>query len=152
MSLIDRKDGNPKDLIGVKKWGQFSTIPMGVMAEVGASLFEGAAKYGRHNYRAKGVMASVYVDAIMRHLMQWWEGEDIDKESGQSHLTKLIAGAIVLRDAMLQDNWVDDRPPKSDLDTVRRSCQETIDKIFEENPEFVKPYTEENRDEWQDNK
>jgi hypothetical protein len=84
-----------------------------VLAEVGVAMLEGAAKYGRHNYRAIGVSASVYYDATMRHLMGWWEGEDIDSDSGLSHVTKAIASLVVLRDAMIQAKFNDDRPPRS---------------------------------------
>ena len=57
--------------------------------------------------------ASVYYDALMRHAMAWWEGEDLDPDSGMSHITKAIATLVVLRDAMIQDKFTDDRPPRS---------------------------------------
>lgn len=106
------KDTNPKDLIGSKK-AKLSVIPAGVMFEVGLGLLEGACKYGRHNYRAAGVRSSVYYDATLGHLMDWWEGQDIDVESGLSHVTKALSSLVVLRDAMLQDMLTDDRPPRS---------------------------------------
>lgn len=108
------KATNPKDAVGVRK-APLSTIPMPVVAEVGVAMLEGALKYGRHNYRAAGVRASVYFDAVVgRHLLDWWEGEDLDADSGVSHITKAIAGLVVLRDSMMRGNWVDDRPPRSD--------------------------------------
>ena len=76
-------------------------------------MLEGAAKYGRHNYRAVGVRASVYYDATIRHLFSWWEGEDIDPDSGMSHITKAITSLVVLRDAMIQNMMTDDRAPIS---------------------------------------
>jgi hypothetical protein len=106
------KDTNPKDMIGTKK-APLSTVPAPVLAEVGLAMLEGAAKYGRHNYRAVGVRASVYFDATWRHLAAWWEGEDDDPDSGLSHVTKAIASLVVIRDAMLRGKVVDDRPPKS---------------------------------------
>ena len=109
---LDTKDTNPKDAIGVRK-APMSALPANVMAEVGVAMLEGASKYGRHNYRAAGVRASVYYDAAMRHLMAWWEGEDIDPDSGLSHITKLLACMVVLRDAMRQGMCTDDRPPRS---------------------------------------
>ncbi len=105
------KDSNPKDIVGTRK-APMSTVSAAVMAEVGVAMLEGALKYGRHNYRAVGVRASVYYDACMRHMFAWWDmGEDIDPASRLSHITKAIAGLMVLRDSMLQGNWVDDRPP-----------------------------------------
>jgi hypothetical protein len=90
-----------------------STVSCAVLAEVGVAMLEGASKYGRHNYRAVGVSASVYYDATLRHLFGWWEGEDIDPDSGLSHVTKAIASLVVLRDAMIQSKFTDDRPPRS---------------------------------------
>jgi len=107
------KDSNPKDAIGVKK-APMSTVPSAVIMEIGLAMLEGALKYGRHNYRAIGVRASVYYDAFMRHVMSWWEGEDTDPDSGLNHLTKALACLTVIRDAMINNKWVDDRPPKLD--------------------------------------
>jgi len=103
------KPSNPKDAIGIAKV-PLSCVPMPVMQEIGLALMEGGLKYGRHNWRAIGVRASVYFDATMRHLAQWWEGEDTDIESGLSHVTKAISSLTVLRDAMIQGKCTDDRP------------------------------------------
>jgi hypothetical protein len=106
------KPTNPKDAVGTNKM-PMSFVPAPVIAELGVAMLEGGLKYARHNYRAVGVRASVYYDATMRHLMAWWEGEDIDPDSGLSHITKAIASLVVLRDSMMRGNWVDDRPPRS---------------------------------------
>lgn len=106
------KPSNPKDVVGIRK-APMSTVPAAVLAEVGVAMLEGARKYGRHNYRAVGVRASVYYDACMRHVMRWWEGEDLDPDSGLTHVTKAIASLVVLRDAMMQAKLEDDRPPRS---------------------------------------
>jgi hypothetical protein len=103
------KESNPKDAVGTKK-APMSTVSAPVMMEVGVAMLEGALKYGRHNYREIGVRSSVYYDACLRHMMAWWEGENTDPESGLSHVTKAIAGLMVLRDAMIRDKMVDDRP------------------------------------------
>lgn len=144
MPHIDRltsKDTNPKDAVGIKKWRQFTTIPLTVMAELGVAMLEGARKYGKHNYRVAGVRASVYVDAAMGHIMQWWEGENTDADSGLSHITKAIASLTVLRDAMIQDKLVDDRPPPANLGRTRQSLQDVVDDMFERHPDPKKPYT-----------
>jgi hypothetical protein len=106
------KPSNPKDAIGIRK-APMSTVSAPVLAEVGVAMLEGAAKYGRHNYRAVGVQSSVYYDATLRHLFAWWEGEDLDPDSGMSHITKAITSLVVLRDAMIQGALTDDRAPPS---------------------------------------
>lgn len=75
-------------------------------------MLEGALKYGRHNYRTVGVRASVYYDAAIRHLTSFWEGQDIDPDSGLPHIIKAAACLLVLRDSQQMGNWVDDRPPR----------------------------------------
>lgn len=105
------KPTNPKDAIGSKKVG-LSAVPAQVVMELGLALgCEGAPRYGRHNYRIAGVRASVYYDAAMRHLMAWWEGEDIDPDSGLPHTVKAMACMAVLRDAQINNKLSDDRPP-----------------------------------------
>lgn len=109
---VEVKDTNPKDAVGIRK-APLSVVPLTVVSELGLAMMEGALKYGRHNYRTAGVRASVYIDASYRHQAAFWEGEDIDPDSGLSHITKAIASLTVLRDSMIQGNWVDDRPPRS---------------------------------------
>jgi hypothetical protein len=116
------KQSNPKDMIGSRK-APLSTLPFRVLWRLGLGMLEGACKYGRHNYRIAGVRASVYFDGAMRHLGAWWEGEDIDADSGMNHIDKLITDLFVLRDSMLQGNWVDDRPPAAKEDFARLNAE-----------------------------
>ena len=101
------KDTNPKDIIGSNKlplhlWPQTATI-LGCLA-----LLDGMLKYGRSNWRAAGVNATIYFDACQRHLTAWFEGEDIDSESGLPHMAHALACIAILADAqaagMLNDN------------------------------------------------
>lgn len=133
------KDGNPKDAVGIKKV-PFSTIPSEVMAEIGLAMMEGARKYGRHNYRVVGVRASVYYDALMRHITAWWEGEDIDPDSGLNHVVKALSSLTVLRDAMINEKLTDDRPPSLKAGWVAR-MNSTAAEVIEKYPDCVPPYT-----------
>lgn len=133
------KPSNPKDLRGVKKV-PLSTVSGPVLMEMGLGMMEGAAKYGRHNYRAVGIRASVYYDAAMRHLMAWWEGTDIDEESGIHHVGKALSCLSVLRDSMFQGNVNDDRPPRS-KDGWIKEMNEKAEAITRKYPKPVKPYT-----------
>ena len=136
------KDSNPKDAVGVKKV-PITTVPLPVLAELGLAMLEGARKYGRHNYRTVGVRASTYIDAVMaRHLPAWWEGQDLDEDSGLSHITKAIACLVVLRDSMMCGNWVDDRPPKFPNQDWIKELNEKAKAIIEKYPDAVPPYTE----------
>lgn len=129
------KPSNPKDIVGIKKV-PMSAVSAPVMAEIGVAMLEGAAKYGRHNYRAVGVRSSVYYDSTMRHLMAWWEGEDVDADSGMSHVTKAITSLVVLRDAMIQGMCTDDRPPSSVefYSALNAKAEAILDKYSDRDP------------------
>lgn len=138
------KATNPKDAVGVRKI-PISCVSTAVMSEVGIGMLEGARKYGRHNYRIAGVRASVYLDALWRHIfVQWWEmGEDIDGPSGIHHVSKAIADLMVLRDSMIQENWVDDRPPRSkvNVEDLNAKASHIIDTVRPGDP--IEAWTEE---------
>lgn len=137
--MKDKKDTNPKDLVGIKK-APLSTVSPAVLMEVGVAMLEGARKYGRFNYRKSGVLASVYYDATLRHLLDWFDGQDIDPASGLNHVTKAIASLTVLRDSMIRGNWIDDRPPPSPegwMEELNLKAGEVIEKY----PNAVLPVT-----------
>jgi len=102
---------NPKDTLGVKR------VPMGLIppvAKVYAALahLDGAEKYGPYNWRnpdAK-VRASIYVDAVYRHLDAFVDGEWLAPDSGIPHLAHAVANCNILMDAFALDHVVDDRP------------------------------------------
>ena len=101
-------------------------------------MMEGAMKYGRHNYRVAGVRASVYLDATIGHLSDYWEGQDIDPDSNLHHITKAIASLYVLRDAQLQNMCEDDRPPKSDVEGHKAYLKVIVDELFKKYPKETK--------------
>lgn len=134
------KPSNPKDAIGSLK-PALSTVPCPVLFELGAAMTEGC-KYGRHNYRVIGVRASVYYDAAMRHLMSWWEGQDIDPDSGLPHIVKAMACMAILRDADLTGNLNDDRPPAVPAGWMKQA-QKNTDRVLENiTGKALEPYTE----------
>jgi hypothetical protein len=135
------KETNPKDAIGVTKT-PFSCVPANVIAEIALGLMEGARKYGRHNYRNTPISMSIYYDAAIRHLTQFWEGEDIDPDSGLNHITKTLSCLTVLRDAMLNDMWNDDRPPKVKNQNWMKDCNDKAKEIIEKYPNPVEPHLE----------
>ena len=159
------KPSNPKDALGILKVPA-STLSAPVTAEVGVAMFEGALKYGRHNYRAIGVRASVYYDAVVaRHMALWWEGEDEDVDTcelapegedtglvngkgqfvvpgtGLSHITKAIAGLYVIRDAMIQGKFIDDRPPRT-AQGWQNELNKKVKALIKQYPNAVAPYIE----------
>ena len=107
---------DPKKAMGEKK-PQLQLIPAPPMNAIARVLELGAAKYGAFNWRERnGVEAMTYVGAIRRHLNQWVEGEDLDEESGQSHIAHINANCYILEDARMKDKLTDNRPNSEDRD------------------------------------
>jgi hypothetical protein len=68
----------------------------------------GAAKYKSHNWR-KGHQASRLLDAALRHLTAFMDGEDNDPESGLSHLHHASCCIMFLAENMELRPEFDDR-------------------------------------------
>jgi hypothetical protein len=79
--------------------------------EIAAALLTGAAKYGVGNYRTIPIAARVYGAAIKRHVGAWLEGQELDPESGLSHLAHIGANVHVLFGALDAGTLQDDRGP-----------------------------------------
>lgn len=61
-------------------------LPERFTLSVSLALTWGARRYSLRNWRHTPVRASTYVSAMRRHLDLWAAGEDVDPETGVSHL------------------------------------------------------------------
>ncbi len=100
---------NPKDIIGQTK-PSLSAIPFPAVYAVGRAMQDGEKKYGRFNWREHNVNSDVYIDAAMRHLLAWNDGEDVAEDSGCNHLAHAAACLMILIDADFTDSMNDQRP------------------------------------------
>lgn len=108
---------NPKDLLGVKKPPTLSVIPTTGLLHMGRAMQNGAEKYGAFNWRQHPVKASIYVDAMMRHLIAWFDSEEEAEDSECHHLGHVMACCAILLDAQECDAMLDDRPGAQSGDT-----------------------------------
>lgn len=108
-NLMVEKSTNPKDLLGIKKV-PISLVPTAGVIHAAMAMKDGARKYGPYNWREHPVQAMVYIDATMRHLMAYIDGEDYADDSKAHHLGHAIACCAIMLDAMETGNLVDNRP------------------------------------------
>lgn len=101
------KDPNPKDAVGRSKL-PLHLWPPAATAYGSVGLAEGMLKYGRLNWRATEVYASIYVAALLRHVNAWMEGEEFTAEGGH-HLGNALACLAILVDAKTHKTLIDDR-------------------------------------------
>lgn len=78
---------------------------------------------GSFNWRRTGVCASTYVHAILRHLNAWRDGEDLDPESGRSHIAHVACCCNILLDAAACGTLDDDRNKRPQ--TVHETIEST---------------------------
>ena len=103
------KTGDPKAEAGSQKatLQNISAVALLMEAEV---MRGGSKKYGAYNWCEHPMRASTYHDAILRHFFAWWTGEDIDPESGLSHMAHLRACTGILLEQAHTGELIDDRP------------------------------------------
>jgi hypothetical protein len=85
----------------------------GILSDARAIDF-GAKKYSAWGWydsaRADQFAWSVSYGALLRHLYAWIGGEELDPESGLSHLDHVGANVKFLQTFIAEDIGVDDRP------------------------------------------
>jgi hypothetical protein len=85
-------------------------FPAEVISEIAEIFAFGAEKYGANNWRIDGPETpwDKHYSSIQRHLLQFWSGEDYDKESGKHHLlhamTQLIIAYVATKESPKMDN------------------------------------------------
>lgn len=60
-------------------------VPPDVIEAMAAVLTDGAQKYSQRNWE-QGMAWSRPYAALLRHMFAWWQGEDLDPDSGRPHL------------------------------------------------------------------
>lgn len=108
--LMTNPKENPKNLAARNE----KRVPLHLIppiAEIAmARVMElGATKYGAWNWRDTPIGMSEYIGAIKRHTNAIAQCDDIDSESGQSHLAHIMATCAILLDANHHGTLIDDR-------------------------------------------
>lgn len=73
-------------------------IPPEALLEIAKILAFGAEKYGENNWR-KDIDNTSYsrtYASIQRHLLAWFAGQDLDPESGESHISHAATQILIL--------------------------------------------------------
>jgi Domain of unknown function (DUF5664) len=85
-----------------------SSIPTEAMWQMGQALGYGAKKYGDNNYR-QGMKVSRQLAAAVRHIYQHLGGQDIDEESGNTHIGHALASLAMAAYTLANHPEMDDR-------------------------------------------
>lgn len=105
--VVDAVTGGAKG----QKQCQMGAVDPAALAELGKVAGFGGDKYERYNF-TKGYRWSLSYDALQRHLMAFWNGEDKDKESGLYHLSHACWHTLTLLTFLMRGKGTDDRFPQ----------------------------------------
>lgn len=103
--VVDPLTGGKKG----SKLERFDLIPWDQITELARHFGRGARKYEDRNWE-RGYAWSLSYAALLRHLTQWWQGEDVDQETGSSHLIAVAWHALALAWFQRWSKGTDDRP------------------------------------------
>lgn len=87
---------------------QLALLPLRAIEQIGLVMTYGAEKYSANNWR-KGFKWTRLVSASMRHLFAWCRGEDLDPESGISHIAHSATNLLFLLEMIITSTGEDDR-------------------------------------------
>lgn len=90
---------------------QMGLIPPEALFQIATVFGFGAEKYGVNNWRKDGTNTSWIrtYSSIQRHLNAWLSGENLDPESGQSHLAHAATQLMILMIHQHEHPECDDR-------------------------------------------
>lgn len=84
-------------------------LPPEWITALGDVMTQGAEKYAERNWEAGMDWSHCYASA-MRHLLKFWNGGDIDEESGLPHVTHAAWNCLALLSYSLHKPEFDNRP------------------------------------------
>jgi hypothetical protein len=104
---------------------RWELLSVDAMEEIAKVMTFGAKKYDAHNWR-RGFDWSRLIGASYRHLSAWHNGQDVDPETGLSHLAHLGCCVMFLLEHEKRKLGKDDRYKHSKWDKELRQRYEDI--------------------------
>ena len=117
--IVDPVTGGEK----CSKLARFDLIPTTPLWELAEHYGKGCKKYSDNNWR-KGYRWGLSFAALMRHLTQFWSGEDYDTETGSKHIIAAAWHCFALAEFMDVHQSFDDR--QNDEKLKEQSVGKTI--------------------------
>lgn len=111
--LFDEPTGEARKSSESAAKPRLELVPFAAVNDIAEVLTFGAAKYDANNW-CRGARWGRYFAALLRHLFAWWRGENLDAETGLSHLAHAGCCLMFLMEYQRNDWGEDDRFIKPD--------------------------------------
>lgn len=127
---------NPKEKFGSAK-PPLIQLPLVAVAHASVAHYDGDLKYGWRNWRDSPVEARTYLNAAMRHLMLWNEGEEYTRDTNVNNLGAVIACCAILLDAQANNGLIDNRSKSQAVCDILHELEGTVKTLQEMQAERV---------------
>ena len=118
---------------------RMSLVPLKQVEKIAKVLTFGANKYKDNGWKTLENAEERYFSAAMRHLTAYQNGEELDEESGMSHLAHAATNLIFL--LYFEDNKTPKEPIKfsslSDMDNAGIKFKQHLNGAYEENNNLI---------------
>ena len=114
-------------------------LPPKAIFEVAKVLGFGAEKYGPENWRLLDNLQGRYTAGALRHIFAHMNGEELDPESGTSHLAHALCCLLFKLEVELENAQIEEEEPRETDLTEYTAC----DQSFESDVLSDKTYNEE---------
>lgn len=94
-----KSEGKPK----------LSLVPKSAIWGAAEALTYGMQKHGKYSFKENGFPYTDLADKVLRHMTEWLDGNDFDKETGFHQLHHAIADLAILIDVVNNNSHQDDR-------------------------------------------
>lgn len=135
-SLSTPIHSDPKKIYGDKK-PPLIQLPLVAVAHASVAHYDGDLKYGWRNWRDNPVEARTYLNAAMRHLMLWNEGEEYTRDTNVNNLGAVIACCAILLDAQANNGLIDNRSKSQAVCDILHELEGTVKTLQEMQAERV---------------
>ena len=113
-------------------------LPPKSIFEVAKVLGFGAEKYGPENWRLLENLQDRYTAGALRHIFAHMDGEDLDPESGMSHLAHALCCLLFKLEIELENAKIEEEKPR-ETDSAEHTAR---DQSFESDILTEKAYNE----------
>lgn len=123
---------DPKKIYGDKK-PPLAQLPLVAVAHASCAHYDGDLKYGWRNWRENPVEALTYLNAAIRHLQLWGEGEEYTRDTKVNNLGAVIACCAILLDAQVNNALIDNRSKSPAACDLLHELEGTVQFLRERN-------------------
>ena len=97
---------------------RFELVPVDPLISI-AKVFTAGAKINGDRDWEKGILWSEIYGAILRHVTDWWNGEEADPGTGENPLAHAGTDIMILLEFIKTHPELDDRPKRKDKEVKK---------------------------------